>query len=151
MGKTKSRAPAQASCQNPDLNKSCGGSICTIKSEEYYLETCMCLSAVSLLQYWRLNSAGFPYSTRTSQFDAGGGGRAVGFWCMPMLHDSHGEEQVLSQWVTARKVAHWGRAALQSCHFWMTALFQSCQQQAVMFTSGGGEWGVTVAQLILLG
>lgn len=34
------------------------------------------------------------YSTWTSQLDAGGG---VGGWCMPMLRDSHREEQVLSQ------------------------------------------------------
>lgn len=62
--------------------------------------------AIALLPYWRLNSAGSTYTPWISQFDAGGG---VGFWCMPRLQDSHREEQVLSQWVTTRKVACWGR------------------------------------------
>ena len=81
----------------------------------------------------------------------GVGGR--GFCCMPMLCDSHRDEQVLSQWVTAKKVAHWGSAALQSCRSWMTALFQNCQQQTVMFMCWWwrGWVGMIVAELMHVG
>lgn len=92
------------------------------------------------LSCWCLNPAGSTYTPWTSQSAAGGG---VGFWCMPRLHDSDGEEQVLSQWVTTRKVAHWGSEALQSCHFWMTALFWNCQQWVVYVhwcRGVGSEW-----------
>ena len=83
----------------------------------------------------------------------GWGGGGGGFCCMPMLCDSHRDEQVLSQWVTAKKVAHWGSAALQSCRSWMTALFQNCQQQTVMFMCWWwrGWVGMRVAELMHVG
>lgn len=63
-------------------------------------------------------------------------------WCMTVTETSR---CFPSEWQP--KAAHWGSVALQSCHFWMTALFQNCQQRIVTFTYwwGWGDVGVIVA------
>lgn len=149
-GNTESQAPAQTYCGICILTRAAGDSYAQWSLRNMVWSTACGFLAIFLLPYWCLNPIGSLDRTRTSQFDAGG---EVGFWRMPMMHDSHGGEQVLSQCVTTRKAAHWGSAALKSCHSWMTALFQSCQQQAVMFTDvggGGGAW-LMAAQLAHFG